>query len=64
MTSETPTPEVGKVYWVRLRDNAPFRAEITAIHQRVVEYRDYSFAQVTHAAMRNELEIVEETTWE
>lgn len=57
-------PEVGKVYWMRFKGRAPFKAQITALHARVIEYREYSFAMVTHAAMRDELELVEESKWE
>ncbi|MGE0289352.1 MAG: hypothetical protein AB7I42_24030 [Bradyrhizobium sp.] len=62
--SDPPTPEVGKVYWVRLGGNAPFRAEILTVSPKVIEYRNNNWSGVRSAIMREDLEIVEETTWE
>lgn len=65
---EPPTPEVGKVYWARRLYKGmpcgPFRLQVLALTPKIIEYRENNWSGIRSAIMRDDLEIVEETTWE
>lgn len=62
------TPEIGKVYWIRLivdgKKCGPQQVEVTRLTPKIVEYRTNYWTNVCYAAMRDEVEFVEESKWD